>query len=430
MGREIAQSPSPPSPLPLKRERGAEGGVRAFQPRAYALGYSMAPLTGLRKTGSHAKDVLEELLTRASAEYAMNPKEPLVSVVTPFYNTAKYLAECIESVLRQTYQNWEYVLVNNRSTDKSAEIAEHYAKLYPEKIRLEHNVDFLSQLQNYNRALSLISPKSKYCKFVQADDWLFPQCLSMMVETAERDPSIGVVGSYSLEGRDVAFDGLPYPSSFVDGKAVCRLFFLESRYVFGSATQLLVRSDLVLGHNPFYLEAYDPFEDAATIFQLLRDCNFGFVHQVLTYSRRDNTSLMKSLMDFNCPIAFQIFMLRDFGHDFLTPDEYREQIQWREYAYSRMLADGLLELRGKEYWNFHKSMLGRMGYSFRSAHVWRLFLGAISDILLNPKRSLLLFNGSLRRRSEQKRARRPARSGYAPEPRSLVQDAKGQDAPQ
>lgn len=359
----------------------------------------------------------------------MDSKEPLVSVVTPFYNTADYLAECIESVLRQTLKNWEYLLVNNRSTDKSADIAEHYAKLYPERIRLEHNVDFLSKRQNYNRALTLISPKSKYCKFVQADDWLFPQCLSLMVDTAEQDPSIGVVGSYSLEGRDVAFDGLPYPSSFVDGKSACRLFFLESRYVFGSATQLLLRSDLVLGRSPFYDGYYDPFEDAATIFQLLRDCNFGFVHQVLTFSRRDNQSLMKSLLDLNCPIAFQIFMLREFGHDFLTPDEYRAQMQWREYAYSRILADGLVELRGKEYWNFHKSMLGRMGYSFRSAHVWHLFLGAISDIVLNPKRSLTLFIDSLRRLRKQRRARRPAPSGHAHEPASLVQDAKGQNVP-
>ena len=350
----------------------------------------------------------------------MNSKEPLVSVITPFYNTADYLAECIESVLRQTYDNWEYVLVNNRSTDKSAEIAEHYAKLYPKKIRLEHNVDFLSQVQNYNRALTLVSPKSKYCKFVQADDLLFPECLSLMVEAAERDPSIGVVGSYSIEGRDLAFGGLPYPSPLVDGKAVCRLFFLENRYLFGSPTQLLLRSDLVLERTPFYDESYIPFEDAAIVFQLLRQCNFGFIHQVLTFSRRDNQSMMKSLLDFNCPIAFQIFMLRDFGHDFLTPDEHRTELQWRERAYFQTLADGVAELRGKEFWKFHRSMLKRMGYSFKSAHVWRLFLGGATDIVLNPKRTVTLFIDSLRSLRKQRLARRPAPSGYTPKPASLV----------
>jgi glycosyltransferase involved in cell wall biosynthesis len=48
---------------------------------------------------------------------------PLVSVVTPFYNTERYLAECIESVLAQTYPIFEYILVNNRSTDASRDIA-------------------------------------------------------------------------------------------------------------------------------------------------------------------------------------------------------------------------------------------------------------------------------------------------------------------
>ena len=58
----------------------------------------------------------------------MSRVEPLVSVVTPFYNTDRYLAECIESVLSQTYRNFEYVLVDNHSTDRSGVIAAEYAR--------------------------------------------------------------------------------------------------------------------------------------------------------------------------------------------------------------------------------------------------------------------------------------------------------------
>ncbi|MCB0227477.1 MAG: glycosyltransferase, partial [Anaerolineae bacterium] len=54
-------------------------------------------------------------------------RQPLVSVVTPVYNTDKYLADCIESVLAQSYDNWEYVIINNCSTDRSLEIAQRYA---------------------------------------------------------------------------------------------------------------------------------------------------------------------------------------------------------------------------------------------------------------------------------------------------------------
>ena len=51
---------------------------------------------------------------------------PLVSVVTPVYNGAEFLVEFIESVLRQTYEDWEYVIVDNRSTDRTLEIAQSF----------------------------------------------------------------------------------------------------------------------------------------------------------------------------------------------------------------------------------------------------------------------------------------------------------------
>src|SRR5690242_9640140 len=93
---------------------------------------------------------------------------PLVSVVTPFYNTAAYLSECIESVLNQTYPNFEYILADNRSTDGSFGIAESYARL-DQRIRLIRYPEFVAQLPNYNRALREISKTSQYCKIVQAD---------------------------------------------------------------------------------------------------------------------------------------------------------------------------------------------------------------------------------------------------------------------
>jgi glycosyltransferase involved in cell wall biosynthesis len=327
----------------------------------------------------------------------MDGKSPFVTVVTPFYNIEDYLSECIESVLRQTYVNWEYVLLNNCSTDGSVQIAEHYAKLYPDKIRLEHNSVFLSQVENYNQVLRFISPRSKYCKFVQADDLLFSQCLELMVDTAERDSSIGVVGSYGLEGSRVEFDGLPYPSPMVNGRAVCRLFFLDDIYLFGSPTQLLIRSDLVLSRTPFYNESYYPFEDAVVILELLEHSNFGFVHQVLTFSRRDNPSVMKPLLALDCLIATRLFLLREFGRRFLDREEYHVQLKREERRYAQLLVDGMFALRGKSFWEFHGAMRKRMGYTFRSARTWWLFFVSLCDVLLNPKRGWRLFRGGIRR---------------------------------
>ena len=126
-------------------------------------------------------------------------EEPLISVVTPVYNTELYLAECIESVLGQTYANYEYIIVNNCSTDRTLEIAQSYAK-QDGRIRVVDCDVFVNHIENHNRALQLMSDKSKYCKIVQADDWMFPECLLKMTALAEAEPSIGIVSAYSIFG--------------------------------------------------------------------------------------------------------------------------------------------------------------------------------------------------------------------------------------
>ncbi len=95
-------------------------------------------------------------------------EKPFVSVVTPFYNTAGYLRECIESVLSQTYTNFEYLLVDNQSTDGSASIAAEYAAK-DERVRVIRNPKFVGQVPNYNGALRHVDSTARYVKVVQAD---------------------------------------------------------------------------------------------------------------------------------------------------------------------------------------------------------------------------------------------------------------------
>ena len=126
----------------------------------------------------------------------MNQSSPLVSVTTPVYNGERYLSECIESVLAQTYPNWEYIIVNNCSKDSTLEIAGTYARRDP-RIRIHSNRDLVDIVKNHNIALAQISSQSKYCKMVHADDFLFPECITQMVECAEENPRVGVVSILS-----------------------------------------------------------------------------------------------------------------------------------------------------------------------------------------------------------------------------------------
>ncbi len=241
----------------------------------------------MQRAGANAAD------TDKAFRVMNSQSPPLVSVVTPMYNNAEYVAKCIESVRSQTYEHWDYVIVNNCSTDGSAEIARQFADVNS-RVRVLDNETFLSALANHNRALRQISPGSKYCKMVFSDDWLFPRCLEEMVALAEAHPSVGIVGAYGLEGNELKWAGLPYPSTCIDGREVCRRFFIEDIYVFGSAHSLLYRSELVRNHDPFFNEA-NVHADTEACFDLLRNCDFGFVHQVLTYSGVQTESSQRNL---------------------------------------------------------------------------------------------------------------------------------------
>src|SRR5260370_24352732 len=185
--------------------------------------------------------------------------EPLVSVVTPVYNGALYLKECIESVLAQTYSNWEYVIVNNCSTDETLQIAEGYAR-QDERIQVHCNDKFLGVIANHNRAFRLISSNSKYCKQVSADDWIFPECLTRMVAVAEAHPSVGIVGSYQLSGDVVKWQGFRYPIAVVPGREIGRRVFLQREVFvegqpllrFGDPTSLMYRADIVRKRQEFF----------------------------------------------------------------------------------------------------------------------------------------------------------------------------------
>src|SRR6266436_1232914 len=245
--------------------------------------------------------------------------QPLVSVVIPLYNYEQYLPECIESVLRQTYENWELVVVNNCSTDRSGEIAEQYAQK-DARIRVHHNVDFVDTYGNHNIACQQIAPDSAYCKVLCADDWLFPECLAQMVEVGEAQPSAGVIGAYRLDGAEVGCDGLPYPTPVISGRELGRLTLLGS-----------------IG-------------------------DFGFVHQVLTYTRRHPVANTTYAEIMNTYIAGGLRHLLRYGPEYLTREEYATCLERMMVRYYRFLARSLTEPRAAEVWIYHRAALREAGY--------------------------------------------------------------------
>jgi glycosyltransferase involved in cell wall biosynthesis len=252
------------------------------------------------------------------------------------------------------------VIVDNCSTDRSPEIAQHYAQ-QDDRIRVHQNADFLSQLQNLNHTMRQISPQSKYCKAVHADDWIFPECIAQMVKVAEAHPTVGIVSAYRLEETRVSLDGLPYPSTCVPGRAICRSVLREDLYAFGSPTSLLIRSDLIRKRPKFYDES-TVGADTHACFELLQESDFGFVHQVLTFTRRHNESMTSLTHRFNIRRLGKFAALVRYGPSCLDSQEYEELLGQAVDSYHAFLARCVLELREKAFWDYQRTELRNLGY--------------------------------------------------------------------
>lgn len=312
--------------------------------------------------------------------------KPLVSVVIPVYNEAEFLGECLESILAQTHSSWECVVVNNCSTDGSGEIANQYAAK-DSRIKVHSNEEFLRAVSNYNVAWRQISPACKYSKMVFADDFIFPDCLERMVAVAEEHHTVGIVGAYGLQGTQVMWIGLPYPSKLVSGREVCRKLFLEGLYIFGTATSLLFRADLVRARVPFYNES-NLHSDSEACLALLKNCDFGFVNQVLTYTRVRPSSLTAFSAEMNTWIVGRLYDLVTYGPDYLTEAELHVCVEQKLKEYYRYLSRSLVRHRGKDFWNYHKRKLIETGVGWSRLRLIKAALAEVAGAVLNPKDTL------------------------------------------
>ncbi len=320
-------------------------------------------------------------------DLTMSTNLPLVTVLTPVYNGEKYLVECIESVLAQTYENWEYAIVNNCSTDKTLEIAQAYAKK-DKRIQLINNAQHVGAIENHNIAFRHISDQSKYCKVVSADDWLYPECIVRMVQIAEEYPSVAIVGSYAISSNGFTNVGLAPERAVFSGREVCRVYLLDGVQVMGAPTSILYRSDIVRSETRFFpgtaLSA-----DLAVCFRSLQHHDFGFVHQVLAYLRLHDEALSVEQGRLRAFRLDRLAIFANYGRIFLSDEEFVKHFaELLDDYYDDVLASAFLKRYPKEFWNYHKTRLEEIGVRFSGARLLKSVILRIVDSLCNPKQTI------------------------------------------
>jgi glycosyltransferase involved in cell wall biosynthesis len=289
---------------------------------------------------------------------------PLVSILTPVFNGAVYLRACIESVLRQTYQDWEYIIIDNCSTDGTPEIIREYANQDP-RIRVVTNRSFVGIIENHNIAFAQVNPKADYCKMVQADDWIYPSCVEKFVRFCDLHPLVTLATAYRLDGDQVGLKGLPESQSVFSGRDIVRAFFFdERRDIFGSPTSYFLRAKSVRTRPPFF-NPKNIYADVEACIRVLAEGDFGFIHEVLTFTRRPADAQTPQSHYLRVTYPSYLWIMRNYGPAFLTSGEIQVLTRRHLRAYYQVMARDLINLRRNlKYWRFHIRSLREVDHPF------------------------------------------------------------------
>ena len=209
----------------------------------------------------------------------MKAMSPLISVVLPVYNAEKYLTQSIESVLTQTYQNFELLLIDDGSTDKSKEIMYSY---HDDRIKI--------LLNKYNRGLvyslnkGIKYAQGKYIARMDADDICLPQRFQYQVKYMEGHPEVDVCGTcieaFSAQGSWV----ISYPQ---DDKQI------KSKMFFGCAfahPTVMMRRKTLLDNAYRYSDDFLYAEDYDLWCRMMKRCKFYNIPRVLLKYRVGTTT--------------------------------------------------------------------------------------------------------------------------------------------
>ncbi len=142
--------------------------------------------------------------------------QPEVSVLMVVYNQEPYIAAAIESVLSSTYTDFEFIIVDDCSTDQTVSIIRAYEQK-DERIKFIANQQNLGQFANRNKAAALA--KGKYIKYFDSDDIMYPNCIEIMIRSMHAFPEAGMGMVYGLD-LDI-----PFPVLFSSHKAYAMHFF-------------------------------------------------------------------------------------------------------------------------------------------------------------------------------------------------------------
>lgn len=219
--------------------------------------------------------------------------QPKISVIVPVYNVEKYLTECLNSLVQQTYENLEIIVVDDGSTDLSGKICDDFAKKYDSVTVLHKQNGGQSSARNAGTRLS----SGEYIAFVDSDDYVSKDCFQYLYDLIKRHSATVAVGAFCQ-----FVDGTKPNISICNNKEIelSKEMALEEtcycNYFTNSACGKLYPTSIVREHP--YPEG-KIYEDIATTYKIFADVDSIAVGNkpILFYRQHAESTLHEPLSD-------------------------------------------------------------------------------------------------------------------------------------
>jgi len=237
---------------------------------------------------------------------------PKISVCIPSYNCAAYLAEAIDSVLAQSCTDFELLIIDDCSSDSSAEIIAGYVEKDQRIVSLRNEAN-LGMVANWNRCIELA--KGEYIHYLFADDtFASPECLEKMLRVIESDPAISlVVSARNIIDEDSKIKRVAShfrDKKLVPGTEVIRRCLYEGRNLVGEPSVVMFRKCQALrGFHPGYAQ----FVDLEMWFHILEQGKFAYLAEPLASFRDHAGQQTKVNMRRMLHIDESFLLLKDFA---------------------------------------------------------------------------------------------------------------------
>ncbi len=283
---------------------------------------------------------------------------PLVVVVTPVYNGGAFLRETMDCVQAQTWKNLIHLVVDNASTDDTAEILADYASgRVP--VRVVRHTTLLPQIPNWNSAIEAIPQGADWFRILCADDTMHPDAIERMVMLGETDPQIGAVGcAHDINGevQDLLWD--PERTVF-DGPEAQRLMFENRGLII--APHVLFRTSTIEKERPFFETDVSAF-DTDAVLRVLSKWKWGVVHAHLAFTREHtNTVTAQQVAPKRLHLLDWYQYLQRYAQSAYGPEEGARMLRRYRRHYLRRLLNVRRQGGGEQIWKLHMERLARIG---------------------------------------------------------------------